>query len=239
MSGPQCCSNPPTLNPGSGVGHVEEVAGFKTYVSGSLDSKLAVLFVSDIFGYEAPNLRKLADKAAAAGFYAVVPDFLYGDPYAPENSERPIGVWIKDHGADKGFEDAKLVIEALKSKGVSAIGAVGFCWGAKVVAGLAKEAVIQSAVMCHPSFVTVDDIKAVKVPIAILGAEIDQMSPPELVKQFDEILSAKPEVDHFVKIFPKCTHGWTVRYSAEDPTAASCADEAHKDLLEWFAKYVK
>ncbi|OMO55080.1 Dienelactone hydrolase [Corchorus capsularis] len=189
--------------------------------------------------YEAPNLRKLADKAAAAGFYAVVPDFLYGEPYAPENSDRPIGVWIKDHGPDKGFEDAKLVIEALKSKGISAIGAVGFCWVAKVVVGLAKEAVIQAAVMCHPSFVTVDDIKAVKVPISILGAEIDHLSPPELVKQFDEILSAKPEVDHFVKIFPKCTHGWTVRYNAEDPTAASCADEAHKDLLEWFAKYVK
>ena len=30
---------------------------------------------------------------------------------------------------DKGFEDAKLVVEALKSKGFSAIGAVGFCWG--------------------------------------------------------------------------------------------------------------
>ena len=36
-----------------------------------------------------------------------------------------------------------------------------------------------------------------KAPIAILGAEIDQLSPPELVKQFEEILSSKPEVrDH-------------------------------------------
>ena len=30
---------------------------------------------------------------------------------------------------DKGLEDAKLVVEALKSKGCSAIGAAGFCWG--------------------------------------------------------------------------------------------------------------
>ncbi|KAG6764830.1 hypothetical protein POTOM_032318 [Populus tomentosa] len=30
---------------------------------------------------------------------------------------------------DKGFEDAKHVIEALDSKGVSAIRAVSFCWG--------------------------------------------------------------------------------------------------------------
>ncbi|EOY05506.1 Alpha/beta-Hydrolases superfamily protein isoform 2 [Theobroma cacao] len=239
MSGPQCCSNPPTLNPGSGVGHVEELAGLKTYFTGSLDSKLAVLLVSDVFGYDAPNLRKLADKVAAAGFYVVVPDFFYGDPFVAERSDRPLAVWLKDHGPDKGLEDAKLVIDALKSKGVSAIGAAGICWGAKVVVGLAKEALIPAAVLLHPSFVTVDDIKSVKVPIAILGAEIDQLSPPALVKQFDEILKAKPEVGSFVKIFPKCAHGWTVRYNVNDATAVSYADEAHQDMLNWFTKYVK
>ncbi|XP_022734478.1 endo-1,3;1,4-beta-D-glucanase-like isoform X1 [Durio zibethinus] len=239
MSGSQCCSNPPTLNPRSGVGHVEELAGFMTYVTGSFDSKLAVLLVSDVFGYEAPNLRKLADKVAAAGFYVVAPDFLYGDPYVPKRSGRPLGVWLRDHGVDKGLEDAKLVINALKSKGVAAIGAAGFCWGAKVVVGLAKDALIQAAVMLHPTFVTVDDVKSVKVPIAILGAEIDQRSPPELVKQFDKILSAKPEVDSFVKIFPKCAHGWTVRYNVDDAAAVSRADEAHQNMLEWFTKYVR
>lgn len=30
---------------------------------------------------------------------------------------------------DKGFEDIKPLIAALKSKGVTAIGAAGFCWG--------------------------------------------------------------------------------------------------------------
>lgn len=39
----------------------------------------------------------------------------------------------------------------------------------------------------------------VNAPIAILGAEIDKMSPPELVKQFEEILSSKPEVHETMK----------------------------------------
>ena len=98
----------------------------------------------------------------------------------------------------------------------------------KVVVELSKHALIQAAVLCHPSLVTVDDIKGkipvlifrkylhhywnkklvshslydlfldllseVKVPISILGAEIDQMAPPEVVKQFEEVLTAKPEV---------------------------------------------
>ncbi|KAG2727379.1 hypothetical protein I3843_01G150000 [Carya illinoinensis] len=197
MSGPQCCSNPPTLNSNAGAGHVEQLGGLSSYVSGSPDSKRAVLLISDVFGYEAPNLRKLADKVA------------------------------------------KSVIEAVKSKGASAVGAAGFCWGAKVVVELAKSELIQSAVLLHPSFVTVEDIKGVKAPIAVLGAEIDNLSPPELLKQFEEVLAAKPEVDGYVKIFPKVSHGWTVRYNVEDEAVVKSAEEAHQNLLEWFDKCVK
>ncbi|KAJ0235734.1 DLH domain-containing protein [Hirschfeldia incana] len=239
MSGPQCCENPPALNPVSGSGHVEKLGGLDAYLSGSPDSKLCVILISDVFGYEAPNLRALADKVAASGFYVVVPDYFYGDPFDSSNQERPISLWLKDHGVDKGFEDTKPVIEALKSKGVTAIGAAGMCWGAKVVVELSKQELVQAAVLLHPSFVTVDDIKGGKVPIAILGAEIDQLSPPSLLKQFEEILASKPEVNSYVKIHPKVAHGWTVRYKTDDAEAVKAAEEAHKEMLDWFVTYVK
>ncbi|KAL0418768.1 UNVERIFIED_CONTAM: 1,4-beta-D-glucanase [Sesamum radiatum] len=238
MSGPQCCENPPTLSPSSGVGSVVEVAGLKTYVSGSSDSKLAILLASDVFGYEAPNLRKLADKVAAAGFYVVVPDFFCGDPYDPDNASKPLPVWKSLHEPAKACEDAKPIIEALKSKGISAIGAAGFCYGAKVVVQLAKSGLIQAGVLLHPSFVTEDDIKEVKEPLAILGAEIDNFTPPDLVRKFWEILS-KSEVASFVKIFPGVVHGWTMRYKFDDEKAVKSAEEAHEDMLNWFIKYVK
>ncbi|KAK3008246.1 hypothetical protein RJ639_015358 [Escallonia herrerae] len=207
MSGPQCCENPPILSSSSGAGHEEELGGLQSYISGSPDSSLAVLLVSDIYGYEAPTLRKLADKVAAAGFYVVVPDFLRGDPYVPENAERPLPVWIKEHGT--------------------------------VVVELAKYASVQAAVLLHPSFVTLDDIHGVKVPISILGAQNDKMSPPELLKQFEATLNAKPEIEGFVKIFPGVSHGWTVRYKVEDKAAVKSAEEAHKDMLNWFVNYLK
>ncbi|CAH2052913.1 unnamed protein product [Thlaspi arvense] len=206
MSGPQCCENPPALNPESGSGHVEKVGGLDAYVSGSPDSKLCVLLISDIFVHL---------------FYS----------------------------QDKGYEDTKPVLEAIKSKGITAIGAAGMCWGAKVVGELSKEELIQAAVMLHPSFVTVDDIKGGKVPIAILGAEFDNMSPPSLLKQFEEILASKPEaricfcnstsVNSYVKIFPKVSHGWTVRYNTDDTEAVKAAEEAHKEMLDWFVTYIK
>ena len=218
---------------------MEKLAGLDTYVVGSPASNRAILLISDIFGFEAPNLRKLADKVAAAGYYVAVPDFFYGDPYVPENTDRPVLVWLKDHGADKGFEDTKPVIEALKSKGISTIGAAGFCWGAKVVVELGKCELIQAGVFLHPSFVTVDDIKAIKVPLAVLGAETDHVSPPALLLQYEEVLKTRPEIDSYVKIFPKVAHGWTVRYNVEDAEAVKAAEESHENMLEWFVKYVK
>ncbi|PRQ39102.1 putative alpha/Beta hydrolase [Rosa chinensis] len=50
-------------------------------------------------GYDAPNLRKLADKVAAAGFFVVVPDFFYGDLYVPtaNGSSNSLPTWLKGH----------------------------------------------------------------------------------------------------------------------------------------------
>lgn len=47
------------------------------------------------------------------------------------------------------------------------------------------------------------------------------------------------QVDYFVKIFPGVAHGWSVRYKDEDEAAVKSAEEAHRDMLDWFVKYLK
>jgi len=42
-----------------------------------------------------------------------------------------------------------------------------------------------------------------------------------------------------LKIFPGVSHGWTVRYNVEDEPAVKSAEEAHRDMLHWFTKFVK
>ncbi|GMP76942.1 hypothetical protein CsSME_00033400 [Camellia sinensis var. sinensis] len=239
MATSQCFENPQSLSSTCGSGNLQEIGGLKTYVTGPQDSKLAILLISDVFGYEAPNLRKLANKVAAEGFLVVVPDFFYGEPFNLNNPNMDRESWRKAHGVDKGFEDAKPVISALRSKGVTSIGAAGFCWGGVVVVKLARTDEIQAAVVLHPGCITEDEIKEVKCPISILGAEIDQVSPPEQLKQFGEILSAKPGIDSFVKIFPGVSHGWSVRYDIGNESAVKSAEESHGDMLSWFKKYVK
>ncbi|KAJ0697973.1 putative dienelactone hydrolase, alpha/Beta hydrolase [Helianthus annuus] len=114
-------------------------------------------------------MMQLADKVAAAGYYVLVPDFFHGDPLTSINK---LGDWRKNHAPEQAVEFAKPVIQALKEKGITKIGAAGFCWGGKtsfrtillhlnwlVVVELAKDAEIQFAALLHPSFVTLDDIK--------------------------------------------------------------------------------
>ncbi|XP_031099816.1 endo-1,3;1,4-beta-D-glucanase-like [Ipomoea triloba] len=237
MSAPHCIANPPKLCSSYGAGQVQQLGGLNCYVSGSLDSKLAVLLVSDVFGYEATNLRKLADKIGGAEFYVVVPDFFHGDPYV-ENGAKPIGVWLKDHVVDNVSKDAKVVIEDLKAGGVTKVGIGGVCSGGKTAVDLAKIPCVEAAVLLHPAFVTLDDIQGVKVPISVLGAENDETTPPKVVKQFEIALQSKAGVDSLVKIFAGVTHGWTVRYDEDDKVAVKAAEEAHQDMLKWFIKHL-
>ncbi|KAK9287691.1 hypothetical protein L1049_016129 [Liquidambar formosana] len=57
MTTSQCFENPPSLSSECGDGCVQELGGLKTYITGPHDSKLAILLISDVFGYDAPNLR--------------------------------------------------------------------------------------------------------------------------------------------------------------------------------------
>ncbi|KAI8002696.1 hypothetical protein LOK49_LG08G03037 [Camellia lanceoleosa] len=204
MATSQCFENPPSLSSTCGSGNLREIGGLKTYVTGPHDSKLAILLISDVFGYEAPNLRQSGSRGISSSGSSIS----YGEPLDSNNPNT--GRFV-----DKGS------------------------WHGVVVVKLARTDDIQAAVLLHPGPITEDEIKEVKCPISILGAEIDRSSPIQKSKQFGEILSAKPGIDSFVKIFPGVSHGWSVRYDLGDESAVKSAEECHGDMLSWFIKYVK
>ncbi|KAM0916208.1 hypothetical protein ACQ4PT_010301 [Festuca glaucescens] len=231
-----CLDNPPDLTAvGNEAGEiVHDLGGLQAYVMGSRSSTHAIVLASDYY----------ADQVADEGYLVVVPDLLHGDPYNDE-AKIPFEEWIKTHSPVEATEKTKALIAALKEQGMSAVGVGGYCWGAKVAVELSKSSEIEVVVILHPSLVTVDDMKGfmacseVQHPIEILGAELDGASPPPLLHQFEQALDQNKRIDNFVKIFPGVGHGFASRYDANDPFAVETAEEARKDMVTWFNKYLK
>ncbi|XP_051130086.1 endo-1,3;1,4-beta-D-glucanase-like isoform X2 [Andrographis paniculata] len=220
-------------------GEEERIGGLESYVrkSGFRPNSRVVILISDVFGFERPHLRMIADKVAAAGFYPVVPDFFDGDAYT---SDQNMTKWYKNHKTDGKYKDVKTIIDSLERKGVTKFGVAGFCWGGKVaIEVLNKDSRVDTGVLLHPSFVNHTDIEKVNSPIAILGGGKDNLTTPATIKEFDKILETKPNVDSYVKIFPKAEHGWTLGYNETDKRAVRRAEKAHKIMLKWFAKHLK
>lgn len=71
---------------------------------------------------------------------------------------------------------------------------------------------------------------AVKVPISVLGAEIDQRSPPELVKKFEGVLKKKAEVwNSKILLHSISSHTYL---------DACCTEESYLTLLHWSYKFL-
>ena len=82
-----------TLHTDKPTGYTTTIHGISTYITrpeNGEQEKGLIIYITDLFGWELPNSRLLADKYAKKGGYAVyVPDFLRGqspDIRSSENS---------------------------------------------------------------------------------------------------------------------------------------------------------
>lgn len=129
------------------------------------------------------------------------------------------------------------------------VGVAGFCWGglypfilnqdrpdAKTASGQPLADAFFSA---HASSVTVpQDMEGLTMNLSYAIGDNDAVMNMQQVRQLQNILARKQDVDSEVVIYPGAQHGFAVRASRTKPDSQETrqAEEAEKQAIAWFQR---
>lgn len=228
---PSACCAQTNFHEGTPLGTHQEVFGVDTYIVGESSNILVIL--TDIFGHRYNNVLLVADAISKSGYKVLIPDILNGDPLKPGDDFQP---WLPKHTPEITAPIVdnflKRVKEELKP---TFLGGIGYCFGAKfAVQNLSINGYLDAAAVAHPSFVSMEEVKAIKRPIIISAAETDQVFAPELRHQTEDELAKLEGVRYQVDLFSGVTHGFALRGDIKNPIVRYAKEKVLADQLAFF-----
>ncbi|SPJ73933.1 related to hydrolase related to dienelactone hydrolase [Fusarium torulosum] len=248
-------SNQPAKCCTEGVRHEGKPTGKMTKIGNGIEAYIAtapadkahkgtgIVYVPDIFGIW-DNSKLMADQFAANGYTTIIPDLFNGDVYPnPPPEGFDIMGWITKGGnGDNPHTPAQVdpivveAIKALKEQGITKIGAVGYCFGAKYVIRNYKEG-INVGYIAHPSFVEEDELRAISGPLSIAAAQTDSIFPAKLRHRSEEILieTGKP---FQINLFSGVQHGFAVRGDPNNRVVRFAKEQAFYQAVQWFDEHL-
>lgn len=228
---------------------------------------VALLYLPDVIGIW-QNSKLMADQFAANGYYTVIVDTFNGDPIALNHpGEFDFMKWLTQgsdgknpHTKENVDPIVELSLNYLKEKGFTKIGALGYCFGAKVSSArqthppnpglVADHSIpfpqyvvrhykngIKVGYVAHPSFVDEDELAAITGPLSIAAAETDQIFPAEKRHKSEEILQ-KVGQPYQLNLFSGVVHGFSVRCDTSKRVERFAKEQAFYQAVAWFDEYL-
>ncbi|XP_029313272.1 carboxymethylenebutenolidase homolog isoform X2 [Cottoperca gobio] len=164
-----------------GLGQEVQIEHIKAYVvKPSAASDKAIIVIQDIFGWQLPNTRYMADMLAANGYIAVCPDLFVGkDPWSPSRDWSHFQEWLEDKKPTNINKEVDAVLRYLKEQcGAKNMGAVGFCWGGVCTHYIALQyPEVRAAVSVYGIVHEREDRYELKGPTLFIFGEKDEVIP--------------------------------------------------------------
>ncbi|XP_061445087.1 carboxymethylenebutenolidase homolog [Rhineura floridana] len=220
-----------------------QVENIKAYVcQPPYNTEKAVIMIHDIYGWEFPDTRYVADIVAANGYITICPDFFLGkEPWKTTNRWQNFGDWLKQRDPTKVDKTADTVMKFLKEKyNAKKIGVIGFSWGGMAVhhlmltnpelkAGVSLYGIIRDSEsrydLLNPTFF-------------IFGGK-DHTISRDQVTLLEEKLQEYCKVDYKIKVYPGQVHGFA-QCKPEDMKSEDVPymEDARMDMINWLNKYL-
>lgn len=132
--------------------------------------------------------------------------------------------------------------------GTNKVGAIGFCWGGRYAILAAQGPFsgqegkgIDAAFAAHPSLVAIPaDFDPVKVPLALALGSKDSLLGEKEVGQIKELMEKKKGegLESETRIYDDQVHGFALRGDWSSEKDKEAMDQAEKQGIEWFKKYL-
>lgn len=208
----------------------------------SLPTEKAVVVIHDIYGWQLPNTRHVADMLAASGYLAILPDFFKGqEPWKPSDDWSTFNEWLKTREANKINRETDVVLKYLKEQcNIKKIGVIGFCWGGVAVHHLMLSYLdFKAGVSLYGIIRSSEDTFNLLNPTFFIFGEKDEVIPLAQVSALEQKLKKECKVDFEVKIYPGQTHGFVHRKKEDmNPADKPYIEEARRDMMDWLKRYI-
>ncbi|KAG9206398.1 hypothetical protein G6514_003229 [Epicoccum nigrum] len=230
---------------GTPQGEIKTISGdIRAYVTAPENGSTqnAVLIMTDVLGFEFPNVQLIADQFAANGYYTIIPDVFRGNeiPF-PMPSDFDFPSWKankmpRENDVDPIFKET---IKYLRGElGVRRLGGVGYCFGGKYVCRWLKPGGLDAGFTAHPSFVEVEELKGIQGPFSIAAAETDAIFPAEKRRETEDLLRDMT-VPYQITLYSGVQHGFGVKGDLADQRGRFAKEMAFLQAVFWFDEYVK
>lgn len=203
-----------------------------------------LLYVPDVLGIW-DNSMLLADEFAAKGYTTLIIDLFYGDAIEVNKfDEVNLPDWMQNGRNGAGGHTTKEIDPIMKEAlaymktemGISHIGAVGYCLGAKHLVRHYQTG-IDVGFIAHPSFIEEDELAAITGPLSIAAAETDSIFPAEKRYRSEEILKKSGNV-YQINLFSGVVHGFAVRCDLSKKHERFAKEQAFFQAITFFDSWL-